>query len=242
MFKSELGTKILNQIKNHRLAPRPRWYFQLKYISLLVFLLFFSILGILATSILIYTWGHSDWTLYGQVGNFWQTWLAVTPYLWLILLLSALVGSYWNFKHSRHGYRYSAFKILALIVGLSFFMGFTAYALGLNLWLDKTLTDKISWYNNLSCQRGKILVQPEKGLLAGVIQSRPTTDKINLQTFDNQFWMVTLEKDLINNPIFSPQKSVVLQGIKDGISSFRATRAGEWSGHCNCGCPHCRMK
>ena len=118
---ADISKETLKKIKEERIIPRPRWYFLSKnYFFWLMFLLT-TILGSIASSMVLLLTGDVDWDIFPYLGiNLPKAILISLPYLWIILLFFFLYITYYNFSRTRTGYRYRFILIFLMVSAYQF--------------------------------------------------------------------------------------------------------------------------
>jgi hypothetical protein len=232
----EIGEKAIEKIKEEKIAPRPRWQFFLK--DYLIWLAFFVavIIGGLAFCVIFFVFLSNDWDLYKYLRvNPLEHFIFSLPYLWVIVLLVFLALAYYNYKHTKSGYRYEAYAVLGLSILASVFLGFLFhFAFGLGEKIDNALSSNLPVYSRIHayCNRQNIWSQPEKGLLGGRILNVGLEDGFDLEDFQGIIWQI--EKDgqvFIREPVLVREgESVKLIGEKRAEKHFWAREIRSWNG------------
>lgn len=233
---NKLCNKVLEKIKEEKIKPKPKWHFLLKdYFVWLVFSVS-VIFGGLAFCVTLAVLLDSDWDIYRQLGqNFWGNVLLSLPYLWIVLMFLFLGFAFYNYKHTKKGYRCQTCLIFGSSVAASVILGlFLHFYLDFGGKIDKYFSQKIPLYENFGCYcyRKKILwTQPEKGFLGGKIIQIKRENSFNLEDFQGVVWEIEKsEPMLIRRPVLLIEnEEVKLIGEKKGERIFRAREARPWS-------------
>jgi len=211
-METDLSQKVLEEIREEKIRPKPRWQFLLK--DGLVWLIFSSsiIIGALATAVIIFNIQFSDWEVYekaypGPV----EFWLDVIPFLWLIVFTIFVFVSLYYFKHTKNGYKYGMIGIVLLSLVSSLILGGLAYGMGLGEKIEFALTNSVPYYPGVMQRRVKMWIKPNEGLLAGKILK---IDGKNFKLIDLQDkeWQVLGEKAKLP-PVFIIQEDDVVRMI-----------------------------
>ncbi len=175
----DISKETLEKIKKEGVHPKPRWYFLTKnYFFWLMFALT-TILGGMAFGMIMFLAGDLDWDIYHYLGiSLPKAILMSLPYLWIILLLLFLFITYYNFIHTRTGYRYRFVMIFFIGLFLSGLMGLGFYQYGWTETVDKQLRMRMPGYHHLVYSRESQWMHPEKGLLSGIIVKIKTEEKM----------------------------------------------------------------
>jgi len=165
-----ISNDVLKKIKDNNIKPKPRWYFITK--NYFVWLIFgiSIILGSFAFSMVLFIIKQLDWDIYHYIGeSFLKTVFISLPYLWLIFLILFIGVAYYNFIHTKRGYRFKFISILLISLIISVTLGAILYSNGLSENLGNIFFEKIPYYNRLVYTCEKQWMRPERGLLAGTI-------------------------------------------------------------------------
>jgi heme/copper-type cytochrome/quinol oxidase subunit 2 len=113
MKTEELSQKVLETIKDKHLKPKPKWEFMLKNYIIWILSITSLVVGSFAFAVIIYMVRNSNWDLYQNLsGNLLGLILASLPYFWFIFLIIFILISYYNFRHTKSGYRYKFYLIV----------------------------------------------------------------------------------------------------------------------------------
>jgi len=215
---------VLATIKKKHLKPRPRWEFVLKNYFIWALTALTLIVGSLAFAVIIYLIKNNDWDLYRQINDGFLEFIILSlPYFWLIFLASFVLLAYYNFKHTKIGYKYHFHLILGATILISLLAGILFYNIGLGHAIDSVFNQKFPVYRRLMLQRAKIWDQPDKGLLFGIIQSVQEPNALQLQDLKNKSWLVIYRQaHFPPQLILKPGLRVKIFGQKINQNTFRA--------------------
>ncbi|MDD5071436.1 MAG: hypothetical protein PHQ42_01740 [Patescibacteria group bacterium] len=188
---SNLAKEVLEKIKEKHIKPKPRWEFALREYIIWLFAGISFLVGSLAVAVIIHMVRNNDWDLHGKVsGGLTAFIFATLPYFWLLLLAVFIALAYYNFKHTKGGYRFSLRLLVMSSILASMFLGIFFYNIGLGWSIDRMFSDKLPFYNNLIFHRRMIWDNPEKGMLAGKIISRMPGGDFRFKDLDNKIWVM----------------------------------------------------
>lgn len=229
----KLCDKVLCKIKEEKIEPKPRWQFLLKdYFVWLAFAVS-VIVGGLAFCVVLSIISDNDWDIYRYLNlSPAKHVLLSLPYIWIVLIFLFLGLAFYNFKHTKSGYRRGAFLVLGLSIAGSFVLGSFFHALGWGGKIDRIFAKNVPLYQNIHCccNRQDIWTQPEKGLLGGQIIEVKQETGFDLEDFRGMSWEV--EKDsqtLIRGPVLVRKgEKVKLIGEKKAEKRFRAREIRPW--------------
>ena len=232
---TKLAKKILTLIKQRSIKPRPRWIFQAQNIVIWLALIIWTVLGALASAMVIDQLRFNDWSLAIRLGGG----LAIKslPYFWLATLLLAIILAKAHFQRTKHGYRHAWFKITALCLLISLTTGLIIAYSGWGRQLDNQLAKK-EIYRQLNCQ-DNLWYQPDNGLLTGTIQSI-NDDELSLTAPDKTAWLIQASQQMIaqQTPAIQTGRAIKILGQVVAPLTFKADEIRPYG--IGCGCGHCR--
>jgi len=230
----DLGKKVLERIKAEKIEPKPRWQFLLRDCLIWTAFSISVIVGALSFGVILFVFLSNDWDLYKylQVNPF-QHFIFSLPYLWVIVLLVFLALAYYNYKHTKSGYRWEAYYVWGLSILASVILGLLFhFAFGLGEKIDRALSGNLPVYARIHayCNRKNVWSQPEKGLLAGEVKKIEDDDGFELEDFKGLAWYVEKDEKLLMPVGFVVVvgRKVKLIGEKRDEKLFRAWEIRTW--------------
>ncbi len=188
---SDLTNEVLEKIKEKHIKPKPKWEFILKEYVIWVFAGASFLVGSLAVAVIIHMVRNNDWDLCDRVsGNLLSFIFATLPYVWLLLLAAFVALAYYNFKHTKSGYRFSLRLLVTGSILASIFLGIFFYSIGLGWTIDKAFSARLPFYERLMFHRRMIWGNPERGMMAGRIISDLGRGEFSLRDLDDKVWMM----------------------------------------------------
>lgn len=216
------GQEILDKIKEQNIQPKKRWEFLFKnYLLWLAFVLAI-ILGGLASSATIFIFKHATWVeLAPGFSPLKRLWINL-PLFWLLSFSLFCFLAWYDFKHTKRGYRYSPLIIVFVSIVLSVILGVAMYTLGLGQKLEDNFFRRVPLYQQMFGRGGRMLVEPGNGHIAGVIQSIEGS-KIIVEDFRGRIFELstTTEK-------FQVGQRVILFGSLDSANNFTCDNIQAW--------------
>jgi heme/copper-type cytochrome/quinol oxidase subunit 2 len=210
----EIGKKVIEKIKEEKIAPKPRWHFLLKNYFTWIFFVISVIIGSLAFCTILYVFFNNDWDLYkylhtSVVGHI----MLSIPYLWILFLALFTVLAYYNYKHTRDGYRHEAYMVMFLSIAGSALLGTFLYTLGAGEVVEDVAVGAVPYYEKITCcnHRKDIWDQPTIGLLGGEIIQIIDNKNFELKDFGGSIWQVQEDEDTLE---FEPLKMKVGEEVK----------------------------
>jgi len=191
-----ISNEVLKKIKDNNIKPKPLWYFITKNYFIWSVFGISIILGSLAFSMVLFIIKQLDWDIYHYIGNsFLKTVFISFPYLWLIFLILFTGVAYYNFIHTKRGYRFKLISILLISLVISITLGTGLYFNGFSERLENVFSEKIPYYNRLVYSCEEQWMKPERGLLAGTIIEIGLPENIFiLMDLDNNRWTIEAGK------------------------------------------------
>jgi len=226
-----ISNEVLKKIKDNNIKPKPLWYFVTKNYFIWMIFGISIILGSFAFSMVLFIIRQLDWDIYYYTGNsFLKTVLVGLPYLWLIFLILFTGVAYFNFIHTKKGYRFKFISILLFSLIISIILGSTFYFNGFSERLEKIFSENIPYYNKLVYSREEQWMKPERGLLAGtIIETVLPENNFILMDLDNNRWKIEAGKAIWKGkmtPVIGLKIKLIGKLIDD--SNFKAIEIRSW--------------
>ncbi len=225
----ELPEKIVEEIKNRALVPRPRWQFLLKRSVVWSLALFAIALGGIAVAIIIFIFidhGPSTRVYLGE--SIFEDLLQTIPYVW-VGTLCVLVGiSQYAIRHANFGYRYTTSRILLTVVMSSMVLGVALNALEVGERTQDFLVQRVPYYDDLIYTSKDAWSHPEKGLLSGTVTAISSATEFELTDFAGKKWTVDFEKANEGTTLVQEGTLLKIVGAEEDMSTFRAVRILSW--------------
>ncbi len=237
---TDLSDKILNKIEEERIEPAPKWNFLLKDYVLWSLFVFCAVLGSFAFAVMLYAFSQSDFAILKKINAF-NVWISALPYFWIAFLLLFLGAAYYNFQHTKRGYKYSPVMIVLGSIIVSLALGALMHNAGAGEKVDKLFEANIPNYPTCEMRRRQIWMHPQDGLLGGEIIDYKNMEDFVLKDFDDKAWNVKAARAIIA-PMAAgemrPGGRIKMIG-KASNSDFIAAEIKEWK--CSCGQSACNM-
>jgi hypothetical protein len=226
MDPQEFDKKLVEKIKEEKMAPKPRWHFLLKDYVIWAAGILALLVGAAAVSVMIYLLKYNGWELQEQTKkSILEFFLLTLPYFWIIFLGLFVFILYYNFKHTKKGYRYPVWVIATAGVGASIILGGVFYLCGLGQRIDNVLGERAPFYEIVMNRQLNFWFNPDEGRLAGVIASEVEEGNFYLIDPSGKTWQIFGRLDQGDSRIFEFLKageSVNLIGQVIAVNSFRA--------------------
>ena len=228
-----ISEEVFKKIKKENVKPKSYQYFATKNYFIWSLFGISIILGSFAFSMILFMFRQLDWDIYHYLGDsFLKTVFISLPYLWSIFLILFLGVAYYNFIHTKRGYRFRFISILLISLLASVIFGTGLYFNGFSESLESIFSQKIPYYNKLVYTCEKQWMQPRKGLLAGTItETRISKNSFSLMDFNNQHWEVNAGNTIWKGKL-KPLKGekIKLMGKMEDETHFIAIEIRPWKG------------
>lgn len=227
MENESLSSKVIEQLKEKKITPKPRWEFAVKHAIVWGALVILVIVGSVASSVIIFMIDTNQWDLYFKVKhNPLAFALAALPYFWLIFLGVLLVAIYHYFQQTKSGYKYQAYAVVIAGFSVSMFLGLVFYNSGMAHAIDRIFEKRLPFYGGMFDDRQKFFSQPELGVLPGTIIQIINPRQLILQDIQNNPWEVELDQTIMNCPCF-PGSRIIAIGKIETDHNFNAMEIRE---------------
>jgi len=226
-----ISNEVLKKIKDNNIKPKPRWYFITKNYFIWSIFGISIILGSFAFSMVLFIIKQLDWDIYHYIGDsFLKTVFISLPYLWLIFLILFTGVAYYNFIHTKRGYRFKFISILLISLIISIILGTGLYFNGFSERLENVFLEKIPYYNRLVYSCEEQWMQPKRGLLAGtIIEIGLPENNFMLMDLNNNHWKIEASKVIWKGKI-APATGLKIKLIGKLIdaNNFKAMEIRPW--------------
>jgi len=228
---TNISDKIIDKIRVEKITPKPRWQFLLKnYIFWTAFGLSIAI-GSLSFAVIFHTTLENDWDVYRYLDKNIVTFIFISlPYFWIIFLTIVLAADYYEYKHTKLGYRYRGYLIVLGSITISFVLGAGSFYLGMGKILDETFARKVPYYHGIIQHKKEVWNHPEQGLLAGKVKKIIDEKDFNIEDFQGGIWEIR-GNNIIWHEMPKIEEEVKLIGEKSsGCCVFLMKEARSWIG------------
>jgi hypothetical protein len=223
---TQFSESIIGRIKTEHIAPVPRWHFLLKSYVFWGLLILSIILGSLSFSVIAHLIGNGDLDVFDYMqGNIITSAVMMLPYFWLFSLAIFALVAYYNWKHTRLGYKFKRRWLFVSSIVLSITMGSIFYAFGMGNAIDAIMAKAMPFYDQSKHQaRNELWLRPESGLIMGkVLNIDNINNKITIQDGQGVDWNID-EKAVPSAVVGVIKKGKIVKviGKKNGDSAFVA--------------------
>lgn len=225
----DISHKVLEQIGQQHVAPKPKWQFLLNR-GVIVFLLGLSVvLGSLACAVVLFYIYDFDWDVYSRLSDSgWALILLDMPYIWIGFSILFIISAYYHFKHTKHGYRFGLGLTVLVTLILSFAGGVVVYSFtDLPETLDDLAVKNVPFYERLMVTKENRWFRPEIGLLAGMVEELHE-EELLLHDVRDHLWTIDLTR--VHPPLMHLEEGVRIriEGHQIGPDHFQAVIIRPW--------------
>lgn len=186
-----LSEKILKEIKEKKITPKPKWEFLLKDYLVWVSGILSLVVGSISFAVAIFVIRHNDWDIgMRMAGSIWKFALLTLPYFWFICLGVFAFLIYYNFKHTKSGYKYPFYVIVFGVIFLSVVLGVLFYGIGLGQAVENVFLRKMPFFREHFDPRFRIWNQPERGFLMGEVEELKNGEGFRIKDFKDREWFI----------------------------------------------------
>ncbi len=223
---ADFENKLLAKIKKDKISPKPRWQFLLQDSAIWLAGVVALIIGAAAISVMIYLFKFNDWEIYDQTKKtFLEFFILTLPYFWFVFLGIFVFVIYYNFKHTKKGYRYSSILLAGASILLSIILGSVFYVSGLGEQLDNILGRQAPFYDRIINRHIDFWSQPEEGRLSGVVIGKDENSEYILVDRGREEWLVNAENsEPYSGAVIIIGQPIRLLGEETGDHAFRADK------------------
>ncbi|HVM91132.1 MAG TPA: hypothetical protein VMU11_04545 [Verrucomicrobiae bacterium] len=188
-----LAEKVLEQIEEKQVAPRPRWVFLAKNIAFWSLWVLSLLIGAAALAATLFALTNAGWEFrdvtHPEIVSFL---MENIPVLWIVALCLMLVLGIENLRHTKSGYRYPMFVLFALNLLGSAALGYGLFRLGAGQFVDEDLGSHIPFHRPMLVVQEHNWTRPQRGLLSGAVTDVDGDFKqFTIKTFDGIVWTVS---------------------------------------------------
>jgi len=208
MDNNDFDQRLVAKIKQAHIAPKPRWHFLLKNYVIWAAGILALLIGAAAVSVMIYLFKYNGWEIReGIHKSLWDFFLLTLPYFWLIFLGFFVFLLYYNFQHTKGGYRYPVWFIIIASILASIILGSYFYLAGLGEKIDNVLGQRAPLYDTLINRHLDFWFNPVEGRLIGIVSEKNQDQEFIILDPRGDYWQVTAQAKLevndlrINQPV-----------------------------------------
>jgi hypothetical protein len=225
--------KILKDIKEKHICPAPRWRFLAKnWVIWLIFSLALFVAALSFAAMLDILVNH-DWDIYFRLHKtFWQFLLMSLPYVWIASIVIFSWIAYYDFVHTRGGYRYAAYRVVSASILASLVLGILFFYSGFGKKIDQVLDARMPFYGNININRKQMWCHPDEGLLGGEIVKMhiDDSDRFIVKDCNGREWDIRKQNMQMKPIIIHAGERIKIIGreIEAEAQGFEAEEFRQW--------------
>ncbi len=190
----QISEQILNEIKQRRLSPRPRWQFLLLNSLWWLAAGLTVVAGGLSLALVINSFNTNDWAWAEYNGGWLSLAIGALPLAWLAAGLGLSLFGEYNLHHTKNAYRWKPIWILLTVLILTSGLAFGLERSGLAEELDEVLSPNLPSFLLAPTDQEGFWNKPERGLISGkVVEEKP--DSVILEDASGKTWQVEFEQE-----------------------------------------------
>jgi hypothetical protein len=226
-----LKDTLLARIEAEGVSPRSKMFYLGRECVVWILWLLSAVVGALAIAVSLYVYSHSQYAIYEAAHMNTFTYLVeALPYIWVLTFVLMVVVGLYNLRHTKKGYKYPLWTLLASSVVLSILFGLVMQKLGVGYVVDDILGKNVSMYMSQDKMTEKMWQNPDEGRLIGnqVLSTVSPTSTVVFEDIRGKRWQVTVS-DLPENEVslLASGKDVLIIGriTNTDVSIFHACGA-----------------
>jgi hypothetical protein len=186
---SNLSDKILDQIKDRNITPKPRWQFLLHNYTIWGVAVLSVIIGSLSFSVVLYKVLYDGSHALPQGISSMAYKLQTLPLLWLVMLTLFIAIVIYNIRHTKNGYAYQPLTMLFASIAVSMALGTGMHACGISQKFDDGFLQKFPQAHKIIDRQSSYWSNPEEGRLFGVVKE-VQSDTLFILDAQGDLWRV----------------------------------------------------
>lgn len=190
-MEEKISEKVIEEIKEKNVSLKPKWQFLIRDYIVWVLGFISLIIGSISFATILYMLRNNDWDIYSHISdNLFGFIILTLPYFWLIFLGVFILSAYYNFRHTKKGYKFPLSKIIFFSIFANIFVGSFFYNMGIGQAIDNMVERELPFYSKLINQRKGIWEHHDEGLLAGIVMEVSGNTAV-IRDVEGDFWYVS---------------------------------------------------
>lgn len=227
---SDLSYKVLAEIEEKKITPKPKYEFMLKDFIFWIFLTLSILLGTIAISVLFHILANNGITFSDALYMNPITLLLTSfPFLWLFCAVVFLVFAYYYYRRTDRGYKVNGGILFIIFLSITVTVGAFWFFIGLGNEVQTVAEESLPLYSSLYPKREKLWMRADRGMLGGEITEIAGTNEFTLKDFQGNQWHV-LNNDISPAGIKALQKGTRVRMVGKEIdnATFEAQVIRPW--------------
>lgn len=166
-----LTDAVLSRIEKESLTPHTKTWFMCREAFFWAFLVVVVLVGAAAVAQTFFGMLFSGYEYYELThGTLSAYILDALPYIWIAVLVLALLIGHFNVRHTKKGYRYPLSVVVLLSILASLVLGVALYRIGLAHLIDTRFAGLMPFHRSVVSMEERMWSSPEEGRLLGMIE------------------------------------------------------------------------
>lgn len=229
---NDIEKRVLETIREEHITPTSKWVFKAKDYTLWLSFALSILIGSVGFGIITFLLLDNDWNVYddleiNQATHIFQS----IPYFWISILAVAVFLAYFNFTHTRKGYKARMLYALGGSAVAGIIIGVSLYATNSAEYAENIIAQRIPFYENLVQSKKTIWNNRANGLLGGTIRKVSDDDNFTVEDFKGKIWNISGKNIFNENEIenlVSTDTRVRMVGRFGSTSSFEVIEIRPW--------------
>jgi len=224
--------ETIGKIKEKNIRPEPRWKYLAKKYSVWISFFVVAFFAAAVFSVAYFLVSQLDWDLSAAAHRYSVFYyLSLVPYLWAAPLVILVFLAFFSLRKTESGYRYDFWKIAASALGVILVFGFLAASAGFGRKMNGVMMNDFPGYGRLVATKESQWSQPEKGLLAGTVNS-VSANSFDLQDFSGKDWQILIDEKTVVRPSARLESGETIKAIgqTENNQTFKADEIRPWQG------------
>lgn len=226
-----LEKQILDKIRERGVRPLPKRVFQAR--DLLLWGALGALLALLSIGfgMIIFGVSGADNALFNKLGLSFSEKVAYSiPYLWIGIAAITAGVAFANYRRTRRGYRTSGKQFAIVVSVVAVTAGTVIYAADVAELVDRKASLNIPLYDQLTPLNTVSWLDPERGLLSGVVRDQESNDDFMIRDAEYNLWHVDAsDAARPDGYAFSSGDRVKLIGTVTSDGEFKAVEIVPWT-------------
>jgi hypothetical protein len=222
----------IQKIKGENIRPEPRWKYLTKKYSAWLSFFAVALFGAAFFSVVYFLITQLDWDLHAAMHRYSIFYdLSLVPYLWIIPLVILVFFAFFSLRKTENGYRYNFLKVVVAALGIILVLGVLTTLAGFGGKINGAMMHGFPGYGRLVATKESQWSQPEKGLLAGTINS-VSDNSVDLQDLSGKDWQIKIDENTVVRPSVSLESGEMIKtiGQAQNNQNFKADEIRPWQG------------
>jgi hypothetical protein len=191
-----LSESVLEKIETEHVDQVPRWQFMLSEYVIWVLWALSVCIGAVAFSLIIFFMIHAGLAPFEAThDDLFRFFLEVMPYAWVIVFALMALLAHYNLRHTKRGYRFAVWQVLASSIVVSFFGGVALHASGVGFHVDHLIGERMPALPSFHMIETRMWQHPQEGRMIGTFKEMTERPNVVLfRDFEGENWELDTEE------------------------------------------------